>query len=68
MIDHDFMVAISKKPLEERDDRELEVSQIILQRETNRRLKNIENYVAFFFWITIISIGIVILAYVLGEM
>lgn len=68
MKDQKFMFSIIEKPLEERSDREIEISKIILQRESNLRLSSIQKNLQFFFWITIISIGIIILAYILGEM
>lgn len=59
---------IAKKPLEERSDRELELSKIYLQRKTNQHLSSIAKNMQFFFWITIISMILVVLAYAMNEM
>ena len=58
---------IAKKSIEDRTDREIELTKIFLQRETNKRLKSIQLNVQFFFWITIISIVIVVFAYIISE-
>jgi len=58
---------IIKKPVEERTEKELELTKIILQRESNRHLKSISKNLQFFFWITIISIIIIALAYIISE-
>lgn len=58
---------IAKKPIDERTDREIELTKVFLQRETNKRLKSIQLNIQFFFWITIISIVIVVFAYIISE-
>ena len=56
-----------KKPFEERTDRELQLSRFLLQREANKKLTSIQKNIQFFFWITLISIIIAVLAYVISE-
>ncbi len=56
-----------KKPYEERTERELELSKFLLQREANNKLSSIQKNLQFFFWITIISIVIVVFAYIISE-
>ena len=61
------ILELRKKPLEERTERELELTRIILQKETNRRLKAIQNNVNFFFWMFIVSLLIGIIIYISIE-
>ena len=56
-----------KKPLEERTERELELTRIVLQREANKRLKGIHNNVQFFFWLFVLSLLISLLVYISIE-
>lgn len=42
---------IGQKSLDERTDRELVISQILLQREQLKRTNSILNYVQFTFWL-----------------
>lgn len=55
------------KELNDRTDREIEISKVLLQRQTNKHLKSISNNVQFFFWLTIVSIAITVLAYIISE-
>ncbi len=58
---------IAKKPIEERTEKEIELTKIFLQRETNTRLTSIQKNLQFFFWITIISIVVIAFAYIISE-
>ncbi|MGI0106752.1 hypothetical protein [Salinimicrobium sp. WS361] len=58
---------LTQKPLEERSDRELIYTRIILQREANSSLRSIKNTLQFFLWITIICIALAILIYIINE-
>ena len=55
------------KPLEERTDHELEISKILLQRETNKKLESISNNLSFFFWLTIVSIVFGVIAAIVAA-
>lgn len=58
---------IIAKPIEERTDRELEISKVFLQKQANAKLTSIQNNLSFFFWLTMISFGIGVLAYIISE-
>jgi len=58
---------IAKKPLDQRTDQELELTKIYLQRDTNASLRSLQKNLQFFFWLTIISIVIALLAYAISE-
>lgn len=58
---------VGSTPLEERTDRELEISKIYLQRESNKRLRSIDNNLKFFFWLTLLGIAVLIIAYIIME-
>jgi len=50
------------KELKDRSDRELEMTKVILLREKNKSLKSIANNVQFFFYLTIVSLVISLIA------
>jgi hypothetical protein len=56
-----------KKPLEERTDRELEMTKIILQRKANKSLESISNNIKFFFYLTLLVIAVSIIVYIVME-
>lgn len=47
-----------RKELEDRTEEEKELTKIILQRKTVKYLEAIDNNLKFFFWLTVISLGI----------
>jgi hypothetical protein len=66
-MDNTTFSEIVKKPLDQRTDKELELTKIILQRDTNASLRSLQKNLQFFFWLTIISIVIALLAYAISE-
>jgi hypothetical protein len=66
-MDNTAFSEIVQKPLDQRTDKELELTKIYLQRDANASLRSLQKNLQFFFWLTIISIVIALLAYAISE-